>query len=138
MLPTTKLYISSRPFQLQITSLYKNKCEMIMIIKRFETFVSTGNLGLSSKEVHCSSRKLIFPWGIIMSLWKRSLSCFGEQLKLFFPEEQSCPLRRRNFNCIGKQPCAQGSKGLSCSRSSHLCKKMCLKFCLIITFAYKF
>jgi hypothetical protein len=55
-----------------------------MIIKRFERFVSMGNLGLSSKEVHCSSRKLTFPWGIIMSLWRRSLSCLGEQLKLFF------------------------------------------------------
>jgi hypothetical protein len=40
---------------------------MIVIAKRFVTYVSSRNLGLSSKEVHCSLGKLAFPWGTIMS-----------------------------------------------------------------------
>jgi hypothetical protein len=39
---------------------------MIMIAKRFVTFISPRNLGLSSSKVHCSPRKLAFPWGTIM------------------------------------------------------------------------
>jgi len=27
----------------------------------------------------------LFPWGTIMSLGRKNLSCFGEQLKPFFP-----------------------------------------------------
>jgi hypothetical protein len=46
--------------------------EMILIAKKFETYVSTWNLGLSLGEVH-------------NSLGRRSLNCPEEQLKFFFP-----------------------------------------------------
>jgi hypothetical protein len=39
-----------------------------MIIKSFETYVPSRNLGLSMGEVHCSLGKLAFPWVVIMSL----------------------------------------------------------------------
>jgi 5,10-methylenetetrahydrofolate reductase len=48
----------------QFTSLYKNNYEMIMIVKRFGTYV--------------------FFLGIIMSSRKKSLSCLREKLKPFF------------------------------------------------------
>jgi hypothetical protein len=58
-----------------------------MIVKKITTYVSSRNLGLFQGEVHCSIRKLAFPWGIIMF--------HGEELKLpwratMFPREQMC------------------------------------------------
>jgi hypothetical protein len=60
---------------------------MMMIVKRFGTYVSLGNLGFSPREVHCSLGKLVFPRGTIMSLGRKNLSCLEEQLKFFFLEE---------------------------------------------------
>jgi hypothetical protein len=65
--------------------LYKNKNEMTVIVKRFRTHISLGNLGLSLGKVYCSQGKLAFPQKTIMSLGKRNLTYFGEQLKPFFP-----------------------------------------------------
>jgi hypothetical protein len=76
-----------------VSNIYKNKHEMIMIAKTFETYVSSGNLGLSLRKVHCSLRKLPFSQRRDMSPRRRNLSCLGEQLKPFFPpknKEQSC------------------------------------------------
>ncbi len=38
-----------------------------MIVKIFETYVYLRMLGLFSKKVHCSLRKLALPWGTIVS-----------------------------------------------------------------------
>ncbi len=75
---------------------------MIAIAKRFKTYVLPRNLHLSSSEVHCSSKKLAFPHITIMSLGRRSLSCFKEQLKLFALRNNHVP---RNLNCSNEQPC---------------------------------
>jgi hypothetical protein len=55
-----------------------------MTTKSLETYVPSRNEGLSLGEVHCSLGKLVFPWVIIMSLGRRNLSGFKEQLKPFF------------------------------------------------------
>ncbi len=55
-----------------------------MIAQRFETYVSSRNLGPSPREVHHYPKKLIFPQGTIMSPERRRLNCFS------FPKEQSC------------------------------------------------
>jgi hypothetical protein len=53
--------------------------KMIVIVKKFGTYVSPV-------KVHCSSKKLTFLRGTIMSLGKSS-SCPREQLNPFFPCE---------------------------------------------------
>jgi hypothetical protein len=45
-------------------SLYKNEHEMVIVAKRFGTYVSLRNLGPFGEKVHCSSRKFPFLWGI--------------------------------------------------------------------------
>jgi hypothetical protein len=50
------------------------KNEMINFVKKFVTYVSPRNLGLSPG-------KLTFPQGTITSQGRRSLSCLGEQFK---------------------------------------------------------
>jgi topoisomerase IA-like protein len=37
-----------------IASLYKNKHKMVMVAKRFGTYVFLGNLGLSLRKDRCS------------------------------------------------------------------------------------
>jgi hypothetical protein len=84
---------------------------MIMIAKRFKTYVSLGNLGLSLGEVHYSPRNIHVPR-------EKDLNFLKEQFKPFFP-----------WGTI----MSQGKKNLSCPM-----EQMCMKFCLIIIFAYEF
>jgi len=81
-----------------------------MIAKRFGTYVSLKNLGLSLGEIHCSPRKIVLPRGTIMVPRKRSLSCHREQVKLFFPRERSCPFGKKSLSCPREQPCSLGNK----------------------------
>jgi hypothetical protein len=39
-----------------VTNLYKDIYEMVVVAKRFRTYVFSRYLGLSLREVHCSSR----------------------------------------------------------------------------------
>jgi hypothetical protein len=41
-------------------SFYKNEHEMVIVAKRFGTYVSLGNLSPFGKKVHCSSEKFHF------------------------------------------------------------------------------
>ncbi len=41
-------------------NLYKNEHEMVIVAKRFGTYLSLENLGLFEEEVHCSSGKFPF------------------------------------------------------------------------------
>ncbi len=75
---------------------------MIVNVKRFETYVSSRNLGLSLKKVHYSPGKLIFLQETIMS-------------------------SRKCLSCPREQPCAQGSKGLSCMGSNHVHQRINVK-----------
>ncbi len=58
--------------------------------------------------------KFIVLQGTIMSPGKRSLNYPREQFKLFFPWGIIMSSGRKSITCLGEQPCAQGSKGLSC------------------------
>jgi len=74
-----------------------------------------------------------------MSPRKRSLNCLREQFKLFFPWGTIMFPREKNLNYPKEQPCALGSKALSCLGEQPFPKKqMCLKLCLIVIFAYEF
>jgi hypothetical protein len=61
---------------------------MVLITKRFKTYVSLKNLGLSLKKFHCSLGKLFFSLRNNMSLRRRNLSCHEKQLNFFFLEEK--------------------------------------------------
>jgi hypothetical protein len=89
-----------------VTNIYKNKHEMIMIVKIFGTYVSSGNLGLSSRKVCCSSGKLPFSQGTIMSPGRKSLSCLGEQFKPFFPPKNNHVLGEKEFVFLQKHSCS--------------------------------
>jgi hypothetical protein len=41
-------------------SIYKNKYEMVMVAKRFGTYVFLGNLGLSSMKIHLLIEEVVF------------------------------------------------------------------------------
>jgi hypothetical protein len=69
---------------------------MTIIVKIFGTYVFSRNLGLSLGKVHCSLGKLPFPWGTIMSLGRRRLSCLEEQFKPYFLYGTIMSLRRRS------------------------------------------
>ncbi len=74
-----------------------------------------------------------------MSPRKRSLNCLKEQFKLFIPWGTIMFPKRKNLNYPREQPCALGSKALSClGEQPFPGKQMCLKLCLIVTFAYEF
>jgi hypothetical protein len=50
-----------RTFPMIGHKLYKNKHEIIMIVKRFRTYVLWGNLSLTLAKVHCSLWKVLLP-----------------------------------------------------------------------------
>ncbi len=64
-------------------SLYKNNYVMTIIVKKFKTYVSLGNLNLSLGKF-IVPEEVGFPQGTIMSLGKRSLSCLWGTTLIFF------------------------------------------------------
>jgi hypothetical protein len=52
---------------------------MIVIAKRFGTYVSMGNIGLSLGKIHCSSRKVPFSLGNL-GLSSRKIHCSLDKL----------------------------------------------------------
>jgi hypothetical protein len=73
-----------------------------------------------------------------MSFGKRSLSCFGDQFKLFFLGNNHVPKKKELKLPQGTTMCPreQGFKLLG--ETSIPGKQMCLKLYLIIIFAYEF
>jgi hypothetical protein len=61
-----KLVALYENFSMIVASLYENKHEMTMIVKKFKTYVSPRKLGLSLRKIHYSPGKYIFPRGTIM------------------------------------------------------------------------
>jgi hypothetical protein len=75
--------------------------------KKVETYVSPRNLSLSLRKVHCSPRNNHVPK-------EKEFKLPLEQLNLFFPQGIIMSLWRKSISCLREQPCAQGSKCLSC------------------------
>jgi len=111
---------------------------MNMIAKQFKTYGFQEYLGLSPEKIHCSSWSYVFPQRTIMSL-KRSLNFLKEHLKPFFSQRTIMSLGRRNLvapksNHVLKEQGLKLPKGVTMFPK----EQMCLKFCLIVTFAYEF
>jgi hypothetical protein len=87
--------------------MYKNKNEMTMIVKRFGTHISLGNLGLSLGKVHCSQGKLAFPQKNNHVFREKEINLLWGTTKTFFSLGNNYVKPNAAFNSLCMKLCLE-------------------------------